>query len=406
MNDNDVVIVMGVRTPFSPFGGPMRDVPSIDLGAMVMKELLQRTGLKGQDIDEVFYGMTMHSEAALYDNSCGRQALLKAGLPPETVSLTIDRACCSSMAAAILSFRTIKAGEGEVFIAGGAENMSHAPQIAPPELRWGTRMGPITLRDPMSPLGHTWIAGPEAQNAGEVALEYGVDREEQDRWAYQSQMRYHDAFKAGRYKVGDELMAVEVPQRKGAALIVDKDLFPKPETTMESLAKLKTIYNSPTVTAGNAPGLDTGASGILIMTRRKAKEFGLVPLATIIATASVCTPPRFLAVNPGFAMKKLVKRADISLDSIDLFEINEAFAAVPLVSSKILGDGDDARTGRIRERLNVNGGAIAIGHPVGASGTRLIMTLMYELRRRGGGVGAAGICGGISQGDSVLIKVD
>lgn len=406
MRDDDVVVVMGVRTPFSPFGGVMRDIPSIDLGSMVMKELLQRTGLKGENIDEIFYGMTMHSEAALYDNSCARQALLKAGLPPETVSLTIDRACCSSIASAILAFRTIKAGEGEVFIAGGAENMSHAPQIAPPELRWGTRMGPIVFRDPMSPLGHTWIAEPEAKNAGEVALEYGVSREEQDRWAYQSQMRYQDALKAGKYDVGGELMTVEVPQRKGAALIVDKDLFPKPETTVESLAKLKTVYDSPTVTAGNAPGLDTGASGLVIMTRSKAKEFGLIPIASILATASVCTPPRFLAVNPGFAIKKLVKRAGIGIDAIDLFEINEAFAAVPLVSSKILSDGDETKTGKIRERLNVNGGAIAIGHPVGASGARLIMTLMYELRRRGGGLGAAGICGGLSQGDSVLIKVE
>ncbi|MCG6534261.1 MAG: thiolase family protein [Syntrophales bacterium LBB04] len=406
MKDNDVVIVLGVRTPFSPFDGAMWDLPSIDLGAMVMKELLQRTSLKGESIDEVFYGMTMHSEAALYDNSCGRQALLKAGLPPETVSLTIDRACCSSMASAILAFRTIKAGEGEVFIAGGAENMSHAPQIAPPELRWGTRMGPIVFRDPMSPLGHTWIAGPEARNAGEVALEYGIGREEQDRWAFQSQMRYQDALKAGKYDVGGELMTVEVPQRKGAALIVDKDLFPRPETTVESLSKLKTVYESPTVTAGNAPGLDTGASGLVIMTRRKAKEFALVPIASILATSSVCTPPRFLAVNPGFAIKKLIKKAEIGIEAIDLFEINEAFAAVPLVSSKILGDGDDTKTGKIRERLNVNGGAIAIGHPVGASGTRLIMTLMYELRRRGGGLGVAGICGGISQGDSVLIKVD
>jgi acetyl-CoA C-acetyltransferase len=406
MKDNDAVIVMGVRTPFTPFGGAMRDVPSIDLGAMVMRELLQRTGLKGENIDEVFYGMAMHNEAALYDNSCGRQALMKAGLPPETVSLTIDRACCSSMAAATLSFRTIKAGEGEIFIAGGAENMSHGPQIVPPEIRWGTRLGPITLRDPLSPLGHTWIAGPEAQNAGEVAVEYGISREEQDRWAYQSQMKYQTAFKAGKYKVGEELMIVEVPQRKGAALVVDKDLFPKAETTIESLAKLKTVYNSPTVTAGNAPGLDTGASGLVIMSRGKAKEFDLVPLATILATASVCTPPRFLAVNPGFAMKKLMKRAGIGIDAIDLFEINEAFAAVPLVSTKILGDGDDSKTSKIRERLNVNGGAIAIGHPVGASGARLIMTLMYELRRRGGGLGAAGICGGISQGDAVLIRVD
>jgi acetyl-CoA C-acetyltransferase len=406
MRDDDVVVVMGVRTPFSPFGGAMRDMPSIDLGAMVIAELLRRTGIKGEQIDEIFYGMTMQAEAALYNNCCARQALLKAGLPPETVSLTIDRACCSSVACAILSFRTIKAGEGEVFLAVGAENMSHTPQVAPPEIRWGTRTGPIVFRDCIAPIGHTWLTEPEAKNAGETALEYGIGREEQDRWAYQSQMRYQEAFKAGKYTVGEELMTVEVPQRKGAPVVVDRDLFPKPETTMESLAKLKTVYESPTVTAGNAPGLDTGASGLMIMTRRKAKELGLAPLATLIASASICTKPNLLAVNPGYAIKKLLGKAGMTIDDLNLIEINEAFAAVPLVSSKILADGDLAKTEKIREKLNVNGGAIAIGHPVGASGARLIMTLMYELRRRGGGIGVAGICGGISQGDSVLIKVE
>jgi acetyl-CoA C-acetyltransferase len=406
MKDSDVVIVMGVRTPFSPFGGVMRDMASIDLGASIMKELLQRTGVKGESIDEVFYGMTMQAEAALYNNCCARQALLKAGLPPETVSLTIDRACCSSMAAAILAFRTINAGEGEVFLAIGAENMSHAPQIAPPEIRWGTRMGPIVFRDAVSPVGHTWIADPEAKNAGEVALEYGIGREEQDQWAYRSQMRYQEAFKAGKYAVGEELMVVEVPQRKGPPVVVDRDLFPKPETTMESLSKLKTIYESPTVTAGNAPGLDTGAAGLMIMRRKKAKELGLAPFATLVASASICTKSNLLAVNPGYAIKKLLDKAGMTVDDVDLLEINEAFAAVPLVSSKILADGDPSKTGKIREKLNVNGGAIAIGHPVGASGVRLIMTLMYELRRRGGGTGVASICGGISQGDSVLIRAE
>jgi acetyl-CoA C-acetyltransferase len=406
MRDEDVVIVMGVRTPFAPFGGAMRDMPSIDLGGMVIKELVGRTGVKGENIDEVFYGMTMQAEAALYNNCCARQALLKAGLPPETVSLTIDRACCSSMASAILAFRTIKAGEGDVFLAVGAENMSHCPQVAPPEIRWGTRTGPIVFRDCIAPLGHTWLTEPEAKNAGDTAMEYGIGREEQDRWAYRSQMRYQEAFKAGKYAVGDELMTVEVPQRKGPPLVVDRDLFPKPETTMESLAKLKPVYESPTVTAGNAPGLDTGASGLMIMTGRKAKEWGLTPLASVVASASVCTEPRLLAINPGYAIKKLLGKRGMSIDDVNLIEINEAFAAVPLVSTKILGDGDETRTKKIREKLNVNGGAIAIGHPVGASGARLIMTLMYELRRRGGGCGVAAICGGLSQGDAVLIQVE
>jgi acetyl-CoA C-acetyltransferase len=384
----------------------MRDIPSIDLGALVLKEVLDRTGVDGRDVDELFYGMTLQAEAALHTNVCARQALLKAGLPAEMVSLTIDRACCSSMAAAILAFRTIKSGEGEIILAAGAENMSRCPQISPPELRWGKRMGAIEFRDCLSPLGHVWMAEPEAKNAGEVAVQYGISREEQDLWAFQSQMKYQEALKAGKYKIGHELMTVEIPQRKGSPLIIDADLFPKPDVKLEKLAGLKTVYGSPTVTPGNAPGLDTGAAGLLIMARERAEQQGVPVLGTIEGSASVCTKPDLLAVNPGYAIQKLLKKTGLTVNDVSLFEINEAFAAVPLVSSKILGDGDATETEKIRKRLNVNGGAIAIGHPVGASGARLIMALIYELRRRGGGLGAAAICGGLSQGDAVLIKVE
>jgi acetyl-CoA C-acetyltransferase len=401
----NVLIVDGVRTPFSPFGGPLKDVPSIELGACVMKEIMKRSRLKGNQIDEIFYGMTLMAEAALYNNVCARQAALIAGLPPEQVSLTIDRACCSSMTCAILAFRTIRSGEGSVIMAVGAENMSHCPQIAPPEIRWGQRMGPIVFRDCISPVGHPNFP-PEAKNAGDVAVQYGISREEQDEWAYRSQMKYQEAKKAGKFRIGEELTAVEVPQRKGPPLIFNEDAFPKPETTLEKLTKLRTIYDSPTVTPGNAPGLDTGAAALLMMSEEKAKEVGLKPLARLVATASVCTDPTMLAINPGYAIKKVLSKVGLTVDKIDLFEINEAFAAVPLVSSNILGDGDEVKTKKIRERLNVNGGAIAIGHPVGASGARIMMTLMYELRRRGGGYGAAAICGGLSQGDAVLFKVE
>jgi acetyl-CoA C-acetyltransferase len=401
----DVSIVEGVRTPFSPFGGPLKDVPSIELGACVIKETIKRSGLKGDQVDEIFYGMTQMAEAALYNNVCARQAALIAGLPTEQVSLTIDRACCSSMASAILAFRTIRSKEGDIIMAVGAENMSRTPQIPPPEIRWGQRLGPLVFRDSLSPLGHPGFP-PEAKNAGDVALQYGIGREEQDDWAYQSQMRYQEAKKAGKFTIGEELIPMEAPQKKGPPLIFREDAFPKPETTLEKLAKLKTIYDSPTVTPGNAPGLDTGASALLIMSGEKAKECGLKPLAKIIATASVCTDPTLLAVNPGHAIKKVLSKVGMTVGQIDLFEINEAFAAVPLVSSKILADGDEAKTKKIRARLNVNGGAIAIGHPVGASGARIIMTMMYELRRRGGGYGVAAICGGLSQGDAILIKVE
>jgi len=401
----DVVIVEGVRTPFSPFGGPLKDVPSIELGACVIREIMNRSGLKGDQVDEIFYGMTLMAEAALYNNVCARQAALIAGLPPEQVSLTIDRACCSSMTCAILAFRTIRSGEGDVVMAVGSENMSRCPQIAPPEIRWGQRMGPIVLRDCISPVGHPNFP-PEAKNAGDVAVQYGIGREEQDEWAYRSQMRYQEAKKAGKFKIGEELTPIEVPQRKGPPLIFDEDAFPKPETTLEKLAKLKTIYDSPTVTPGNAPGLDTGAGALLITSADKAKEIGLNPLAKIIATASVCTDPTMLAINPGYAIKKVLSKAGMTVRQIDLFEINEAFSAVPLVSSKILGDGDETNTKKIREKLNVNGGAIAIGHPVGASGARILLTMIYELRRRGGGTGVASICGGLAQGEGAIIQVN
>ncbi len=400
----DAFIVEAVRTPFSPFGGPLKDIPSINLGAAVIEEIAKRTGSTSQ-IDEIFYGITQMSEAALYNNVCARQAALLAGLPPTQVSLTIDRACCSSMVGAALAFRTIGCGEADVVMAVGAENMSHTPHIAPPELRWGQRMGPVVFRDPMSPLGHPGFP-PESTNAGKTAVEYGIGRDEQDEWAYRSQMKYQEAKKAGKFRIGEELVSVEVPQRKGDPLVFSEDAFPKPDTTLEKLAKLKTIYDSPTVTPGNAPGLDTGAAALLITSAEGAKKLGAKPVATIVGTASVSTEPTMIAINPGIAIQKLLAKTGMKMDQIDLFEINEAFAAVPLVSSKILGDNEEAKTKKIRERLNVNGGAIAIGHPVGASGARLIMTLMYELRRRGGGYGIAAICGGLSQGDAVMIKVD
>ncbi len=401
----DTLIVEGVRTPFSPFGGPLKDVPSIELGACVIREVVRRSGLKSDQIDEIFYGMTQMVEAALYNNVCARQAALLAGLPPTQVSLTIDRACCSSMAGAILALRTIRSGEGDVIMAVGCENMSRTPQIAPPEIRWGQKMGPIVFRDCLSPIGHPGFP-PESVNAGKTAVEYGIGREEQDEWAYGSQMRYQAAKKAGKFRIGEELVSVEVPQKKGPPLVFSEDAFPKPDTTLEKLAKLKTIYDGPTVTAGNAPGLDTGASALLIVSGEKAQALNLKPIAKVIAVASVCSDPTMIAINPGLAIKKVLSKAGMGVDQVDLFEINEAFAAVPLVSSKILADGDEFRTKKIRAKLNVNGGAIAIGHPVGASGARLIMTLMYELKRRGGGYGVASICGGLSQGDAVLIKVE
>ena len=237
-----------------------------------------------------------------------------------------------------------------------------------------------------------------------MALEYEVGREEQDEWAYRSQIRYKEARAQG--KLRDEIMSLSVPQRKGDPIVFEEDEFPKPNTTLETLRKLKTVYGSPTVTPGNAPGLDAGASAVFLMRRHNAEKRGLIPLARIVSIASIAMEPRYIAAAPAPAIKKAVRRAGLTLDDMDRIEINEAFAAMPLVATKILSDGDKEKMKTLREKTNINGGAVAIGHPVGASGARIFMTLMYELRRSGGRYGVCAICGGLAQGDAAVIEVE
>jgi acetyl-CoA C-acetyltransferase len=405
MEKNEVVVVSAVRTPFGRFGGTLKDIPSIDLGAMVIHEALQRVNVKGEEVEETYYGSAVPGEVGLETDVPARQATLKAGMPADHVSITLDRACCSSLSAVRLGYRAIRAGEVEAALGVGAENMSRTPLIVPPSVRWGRRLGNIELWDGLYGLGYKGF-NPVSVDAGEVALEYGITREDQDRWAYGSQMKYAKAFSEGKFKIGEELMKVDIPQKKGPPIILEKDEFPKSDTTLEKLAKLPLVYGSPTVTAGNAPGLDTGASAILIMSEKKAKVKGLKPLAKIISMVATATTPRLIAAIPGFTIQAALKKAGLTLDQIDLIEINEAFAAMPLVSNKILADGDSNKMKQLLEKTNVNGGAIAIGHPVGASGARILMTLIYELKRRGGGIGVASICGGLAQGDGAVVQVE
>jgi acetyl-CoA C-acetyltransferase len=246
--------------------------------------------------------------------------------------------------------------------------------------------------------------GAVAVDAGEVALEYGFKREDQDQWAYNSQMRYQAALAQGKYQ--EEIFPIHIPQKKGPPVVFDHDEFPKPNTTMESLGKLPTVYESPTVTAGNAPGLDAGASGALLMRRSKAEEYGIQPLARVLTVQSVAGEPHYMAMVPATAIKKALAKVQLSLEDLDLIEINEAFAAMPLVSLKVLAEMDDGQMKRLVEITNVNGDAIAIGHPVAASGCRVLMTLIYELRRRGGKYGAASLCGGLAQGDAAIVEAE
>jgi len=406
MDDREVVIASAVRTPFGKFDGLMRDIPSIDLGVMVLKEVVRRIDLDPKAVDEIYYGTCIPAEYASYLNVPARQITLLAGFPSENVSLTIDRACCSSMTALRLGYRAIQSGAADVVIACGAENMGNASLLVEAKYgRWGNRLGHVPMEDILYELGYGKKGfNPVALDAGMVALEYGISREDQDRWGLQSQQRWAQAYQNGKFKVGEEITAITIPQKKGEPIVLDRDEPPR-ETSLEKLSNLKPIYGSPTVTAGNAPGMNIGASAIVMMSRKKALERNLKPLAIIEGMECVAGEPKYMACLPAKAIEKVLSRLNRNIDEMDLIEINEAFAAVTLVSLKILADGDQEKWKVLQDKTNVNGGAIAIGHPVGASGARITMTLMYELIRRGGGQGVAAICGGLGQGESVVLKV-
>ena len=405
-SENDVVIVSAVRTPFGRFDGVLKTTLSMDLGVFAVKEAVRRINLSPALVDEVYYGTCIPAEYAIYTNVPARQITLLAGFPESNISLTIDRACCSSMTALRMGWRAIKSGAAEIVIACWAENMGNVPLIASAaKARWGVRLGPIELEDVLFELGYGRKGfAPVATDAGHVAVEYGVGREKQDEWALASHGKYHAAFKAGKFNIGEELMKLEIPQKK-APIVLERDESPRDNLTMDKMAALKPVYGSPTVTAGNAPGLNSGASAIVIMSRKKADSLGLKVLGTIAACECGAGSPKYMACVPAQTIEKMFSKTGHTIDEMDLIEINEAFAAVTLVSLKMLAKDDPDKWKSLQGKTNVNGGAIAIGHPVGASGARITMTMMYELLRRGGGRGVAAICGGLSQGEAILIEV-
>jgi acetyl-CoA C-acetyltransferase len=404
MNKEEIVIVSAVRTPFSKFDTAMVEFSSIKLATIVMKEALARTNVTPEEIDDMEYGSCILPELSLETDCPARQAGLILGWPPSLLSNTMDRACASSLSALRTGVNFIKAEEAEIVLAVGSDNMPRAPHIAP-GIRKGTRLGHITLLDCLFEMGYVASgANPVALDAGEIAVQNGVTREMQDEWALLSQERYAKAFAEGIYKVGEEITPVVIPQKKGDPIVIDRDESPR-KTSMELLAKLKTVYGSPTCTAGNAPPISAGASAILIMTRKKAEEKGLKPLATIVDTVSYAMAPRHISETPAGAIEKTLKRTGMTIDQMDVIEINEAFAAVVLTSLKLLAKGDQKKWDELKEKTNIHGGAIAIGHPVGASAGRLTMHVAYELQRRGGGYGVAAICGGLAQGEAIILKV-
>jgi acetyl-CoA C-acetyltransferase len=399
----DIVIVSAVRTPFGRYCGSLKEFDYFDLGALPMKEVLARVNIPGDQVDEVFWGVGDTSVCKdVYTSVAARQTLLKAGLPAETPSISFDKACVSAMSAVHYGCRAMVAGEIECAIGGGATSFSQEPLIVR-GLRWkGFRIGDVKMEDPLFALGYKDF-DPVSVDTDNLAMEYDVSREEMDEWALRSHQNYAAAWEAGKFE--DEMMTLQIPQKKDEPITLKIDEQYRPQISLEGLAKLPGIYGCKGITAGNAPGLNDGATAILFMTRKKAAAMDLEILAEIVSMSSIARPADRMGEAPAYAAEKALDAAGLTLDDIAILEINEAFAAVPLISMLKLSDKDKQKAKKLHAKANVNGSAIAIGHPNTASGARIMMNLMYELRRRGGGYALGAICGGLAQADACVIKV-
>ncbi|WP_010648420.1 acetyl-CoA C-acetyltransferase [Oceanobacillus massiliensis] len=388
------VIVSGARTPFGKFGGGLKALTAAQLGGIAIKEAMIRAGMDGIEVDEVIMGTVLQGGQGQIPS---RQAAREAGLPWEVKTETINKVCASGLRSVTLADQLIRLGDEDTIIAGGMESMSNAPYFLP-DTRWGSRMGDKQVVDMMVHDGLTCtFTGVHMGNYGNSTAEaFKLTRQSQDEWSYRSHQRAAKAIEEGKF--AEELTAVEVPVRKGKPIIIDTDEAPRKDTTIEKLAALPSAFgHSGTITAGNAPGVNDGACAFVVMADEKAAELGKEPMATILGHAEIAVEARDFPQTPGLVINKLLEKTGYSKEAIDLFEINEAFAAVSLVSGEIAGIDS--------EKVNVNGGAVALGHPIGASGARIILTLIHELKRRGVGLGIAAICSGGGQGDAILIEV-
>jgi acetyl-CoA C-acetyltransferase len=402
-NDREVVLVGAVRTPFGRYCGSLRDIDYYDLAAIPMREVLRRANLTPDVVDEVFWGVGDTSSCKdVYTPVAARQALLKAGLPAETPSISLDKACVSSMSALKLGSMAIRLGEIDIGLAGGATSFSREPLIVRGLRNEGFRIGDVKMEDPLFAIGYKDF-NPVSVDTDNVAHEYGIDRVEQDEWALRSHLHYGAAWNGGKFK--EEILPLEVTLKGKDPFTLDIDEQYRPNVTLERLAKLKPIYGTRAITPGNAPGLNDGATAVLFMSKEKCSQLGLEPLASIVAMTSIATDPNRMPEAPNFAIKKALDLAGLTVEQINVFEINEAFAAVALVSTLMLAEKDRAQAKVLQEKTNIHGSAIAIGHPNTASGARIIMNLAYELRRRGGGYAVGAICGGLAQADACVIKV-
>ena len=390
----EVVIASAARTPIGSFGGTLKSTPAVTLGKTAVEEAIKRAGIQPEQVDELVFGCVL--QAGLGQN-VARQVSLAAGLPKETPAMTINKVCGSGLRSVGLAAQIIKAGDADIVIAGGTESMSLAP-YAMPAARWGARMFDTKMVDVMVNDG-LWDAfnqyhmGVTAEN---VAEQWGITREELDEFSLKSQQKAEAAIKAGKFK--DEIVPVVIPQKKGDPIVFDTDEYPKFGASLEKMAKLKPAFKKDgVVTAANASGINDSAAALVVMSAEKAAELGIEPLCKIVSYASAGVDPSIMGVGPIPASKKALDKAGLTVDDIDLFEANEAFAAQSVAVGRELQIPE--------EKLNVNGGAIALGHPIGASGARILITLIYEMKKRGAKKGLATLCIGGGMGTAMIVEM-
>jgi acetyl-CoA C-acetyltransferase len=387
------VIVSACRTPIGSFGGALKDMSAADLGAIVVREAVRRAGASSQDVGEVILGCVLQAGAGM---NVARQAALRAGLPVTVPAETVNRVCGSGMTAVVHAVEAVRAGYTDLVIAGGTESMSNAPYLLP-QARWGYRMGHGQVVDSMLAEGLTCaIEGCHMGNTAEaVAEKFGIDREAQDRFAVESQRRATEAVQAGVFD--DEIVPVDVPQKKGPPQVVSRDEYPRAGTTLEKLTALRPAFDkNGTVTAGNASGINDGAAAVAVTTSDAATAHGWVPRARILSYATIALEPRLMGMGPVLAVTRALERARLQMTDVDLFELNEAFAAQSVAVVRELGIDPG--------KVNVHGGAIALGHPIGASGARVLVTLLHALERHGKRYGVASLCVGGGMGVAMTIE--
>lgn len=392
MSNREVVIVSAVRTPVGSFGGTLSNIPANELGAIVIKEALVRAGIEPNQVDEVYLGNILQAGQG---QNPARQSAIKAGIPQEVPAYTVNMLCGSGLKTVSIAASLIAAGDADVIVAGGIESMSTAPYLLE-KARTGYRMGDgkivdSMIKDALTCAFNNYHMGVTAEN---IAERYGITREEQDAFAALSQQKAVAAIDRGAFK--DEIVPVQIPQRKGDPIVFDTDEYPKRGTTAEKLGGLKPAFKKDgTVTAGNASGINDGAAAIVVMAAEKAAQLGLKPLATILSHASAGVDPAVMGLGPIPASRKAMEKAGLTMADLDLIEANEAFAAQAIAVGKDLEIPAD--------KLNVNGGAIAIGHPVGASGARILVSLLYEMARRDAKHGLATLCVGGGMGQALIV---